>query len=179
MLRFLSLSFALLVGCAPSERLTFPDAPVREAGDLTWYATSAAYDGPDFALRKDPATGRVEAVWYDDDRDGIVDRVYRLADYREDHVPHLIVLLDSIPFNEVAKRYEAGDFRWFEPPQKVIAPFPSLTEVCYTDLTHAPPRPGNRKGTDRHARIEDRYLADNTGDIALAGRNRPPRCDGP
>ena len=28
------------------------------------------------------------------------------------------------------------------PPQKVIAPFPSLTEVCYSDVLHAPPLPG-------------------------------------
>jgi hypothetical protein len=137
------LIFPLLVGaCAPSQRLTFPTSPMREDGNLTWYQTSAAYNGPDFALRKDPATGRVDAVCYDDDHDGLVDRVYRLADYREDRVPHLIVLLDSIPFDQVAKRYDAGDFRWFEPPQKVIPPFPSLTEVCYSDLMHAPPLPG-------------------------------------
>jgi hypothetical protein len=138
-----TLIVSLLVGaCAPSQRLTFPTSPSREDGNLTWYQTSPAYNGPDFALRGDPATGRVDAVCYDDDRDGAVDRVYRLADYREDRVPHLIILLDSIPFNEVAKRYDAGDFQWFEPPQKVIAPFPSLTEVCYSELMHAPPLPG-------------------------------------
>jgi hypothetical protein len=131
-----------LLGCAPSARLTFPAAPVRQTDKLIWYATSLAYGGPDFALRRDAASGRIDAVCYDDDRDGVVDRVYRLADYHEDRVPHLIVLLDSIPFAQVAERYQAGDFRWFEPPQKVIAPFPSLTEVCYTDLLHAPPLPG-------------------------------------
>src|SRR5205085_7263069 len=33
-------------------------------------------------------------------------------------------------------------FRWFGPPQKMIAPFPSLTEICYSAILHAPPLPG-------------------------------------
>ena len=37
------------------------------------------------------------------------------------------------------ERYEAGDFRWFDPPQKMIAPFPSMTQVCYSDVLHCPP----------------------------------------
>jgi hypothetical protein len=30
----------------------------------------------------------------------------------------------------------------FGSPAKIIAPFPSLTEICYTDFLHAPPLPG-------------------------------------
>ena len=47
-----------------------------------------------------------------------------------------------MPFKRAAERYAAGEFRWFDPPTKIIAPFPSLTEVCYTELLHAPPMPG-------------------------------------
>jgi hypothetical protein len=146
------------VGCAPAARLTFPRAPLSETPDAVRYDTNA--DGkPDFILLKDD--GRVTAVAYDDDQDGRPDRVYRLADYAADRVPHLIVLLDSIPFRQVADRYAAGDFRWFDPPQKVISPFPSLTEVCYTDLLHAPPLPGiidsyYAPGRGRHNGIWDR-----------------------
>ena len=46
-----------------------------------------------------------------------------------------------MPFQCVADRYAAGQFRWFDPPSKVIAPFPSLTEICFTELLHAAPMP--------------------------------------
>ena len=129
-----------VAGCAPAERLTFPRAPLREEGDRIWYDVDGNGKGG-FALIK-ASDGRIESIGYDDDEDGRIDRVYRLADYDVDRVPHLIVLLDSLPFAQVAQRYEAGDFRWFDPPQKVIAPFPSLTEDCYTELMHAPPLRG-------------------------------------
>jgi hypothetical protein len=126
-------------GCTPSPRLTFPRAPLADSGDVVTYDTNR--DGKaDFGLLKEG--GRVVAVAYDDDEDGRWDRTYRLADYANERVPHLIVMLDSIPFEPVRARYAAGGFRWMDPPQKVISPFPSLTEVCYSELLHAPPLPG-------------------------------------
>ena len=71
-----------------------------------------------------------------------MDREYRLDDYTDASVPHLVLMLDSIPFETMAQRYAAGDFRWFDPPRKMIAPFPSLTEVCFSDVLRAPPLPG-------------------------------------
>jgi hypothetical protein len=152
------LLVALHAGCAPSARLTFPRAPLSESADETRYDIDR--DGrPDFALLKE--SGRVTALAYDDDEDGRPDRVYRLADYPADRVPHLILLLDSIPYQQVADRYIAGDFRWLGPPQKVISPFPSLTEQCFTDLFRAPPLPGvidtyYKPGQGRHNGIWDR-----------------------
>jgi hypothetical protein len=127
------------VACAP-RALTFPKHPVSQADGYAWYDV----DGngrPDFALLAG-ADGRTQSLCYDDDEDGRVDRVYRLEDYADDQVPHLIILLDSIPFAAVAERYAAEDFRWCNPPQKVISPFPTLTEVCCTELLRAPPRQG-------------------------------------
>jgi hypothetical protein len=57
-------------------------------------------------------------------------------------VPHLIVLLDSIPFWAVQERWDRGEFRCFDRPQKVIPVFPSLTELCFSKLLGAPPLPG-------------------------------------
>jgi hypothetical protein len=54
-------------------------------------------------------------------------------------VPHLLIMLDSIPYQAVAQRYRQGGFGWFPPPQKLIAPFPSMTELCFTQILHAPP----------------------------------------
>ena len=137
----LILMLTLLAGCsAPSARLTFPAAPISQ-NSKGWFYDVHHRGKPDFALLKNDA-GRVESVAYDDDGNGNWDRVYRLGDYADVNVPHLIVLLDSIPFDAVAQRYRSGDFPMFRPPQKVIPPFPSLTEICYSRLLGCPPLPG-------------------------------------
>ena len=143
-MKHLSVAFVLiaLVGCsAPSARLTFPDRPLKASHERQWFDVN--HDGRnDFAVTFDDA-GHVDALEYDDNEDGTPDRIYHLRDYATDRVPHLIILLDSVPFRCVAERWEKGEFRWFDgPPAKVIAPFPSLTEICYTELLHAPPMPG-------------------------------------
>jgi hypothetical protein len=128
-------------GCsAPSGRLTFPTASIAHTQDCEWY--DVHHNGKkQFGITYD-ANGNVDRLIYSDGGDGRADREYRLADYANDQVPHLILLLDSIPYQAMWERYQAGDFRWFGPPQKMIAPFPSLTEICYSDILHCPPMPG-------------------------------------
>ena len=141
--RFFILALVVIIaaGCsAPSARLTFPYRPLKATTQPQWFDVDGDHKN-DFAVTFD-ADGRVDSVGYDDDENGTLDRVYHLRDYPVDRVPHLILLLDSIPFGCVADRYAAGEFRWLDPPAKVIAPFPSLTEVCYSELLHAPPMPG-------------------------------------
>ncbi len=136
-----SLTLITLVGCfAPRERLMFPTAPLRrDAGAISYDVNG---DGKaDFTLLLDSA-GRVRSLAYDDDQDGRADRVYDLNEYAPDRVPHLILMLDSIPFGAVDARYRAGGFACFDPPQKVVAPFPSLTEPAFNEILHTPPRPG-------------------------------------
>jgi hypothetical protein len=154
------LAVALFIGgCsfAPHERLTFPKAPVRTDGRVTWYDVNR--DGrADFAivLNND---GRIDQLMYDDDQDGLPERSYYLSDYANEDVPHVVILLDSIPYQTLADRYAAGDFRWFDPPMKMIAPFPSLTETCYSDIFNAPPLP---------AMIDNQYdprLGEHRGDL--------------
>ena len=135
------LTALLLAGCAaPADRLTFPQSAVEAS------SRGLSYDvhhrgRADFALITDEH-GRLDVLAYDDNGDGKFDRFYRLSDYRDEDVPHLIVLLDSIPYEPVAWRYLHGEFRYFDPPRKVIPPFPSLTELCFTKLLGAPPLPG-------------------------------------
>ncbi len=130
----------LLAGCqAPLASLTFPYRPLHPSTQPQWFDVN--HDGKnDFAITYD-SQGRVDALMYDDNEDGKPDRIYHLRDYPVDSVPHVIILLDSVPFQSVADRYAAGEFRWFDPPSKVIAPFPSLTEICFTELLHAAPMP--------------------------------------
>jgi uncharacterized protein len=128
-------------GCSPpSGRLSFPTARLAHTNDCDWY--DVHHSGHrEFGIAYD-ADGNADRLLYCDGVDGRVTREYRLSDYANDRVPHLILLLDSLPFQTMADRYHDGDFRWFSPPQKMIAPFPSLTEICYGDVMHCPPLPG-------------------------------------
>jgi hypothetical protein len=134
------LLLLFFAGCASSARLTFPRTPLLTTPNQTWYDTNQDTK-PDFVLIFNQ-DHRLESLAYDDDQDGHPDRIYPLSNYSNDQVPHLIILLDSIPFQPLADACAQGDFPWFDPPQKVIAPFPSLTEICYSDLLHCPPLPG-------------------------------------
>lgn len=146
-LTFTLCALELLSGCrtisgwmAPDDRLSFPAAPLKVDQRGRWYDV----DGNgvvDFAIQYDER-GLLDVLNYDDNEDGRIDRSYRISDYDQARVPHLIVLMDSIPYRVVAQRYAAGDFRWFHPPAKVIAPFPSLSVVIFAELLHCPPMPG-------------------------------------
>ncbi|HWB55003.1 MAG TPA: hypothetical protein VG722_12445 [Tepidisphaeraceae bacterium] len=127
----------LAVGCAPSARLTFPYRRLVVSSKPQWFSVHHHHDfGITFK------NGRMDALLYDDNGDGKPDRVYHLRDYNPKNLPHFVLLLDSIPFKTMADRYAAGEFRWFDPPVKVIPPFPSLTKICYTQVLHAPPTEG-------------------------------------
>ncbi len=131
----------LVVGCsfAPRERFVFHDVTLSRDADVEWFDIDAD-SKPDFSLGY---TGeQADRVIYDDNQDGTIDRVYRFTDYRDDEVPHVVILLDSISYDVMRDRYVAGDFRWFGPPVKMISAFPSLTEVCYSEIFNTPPLPG-------------------------------------
>jgi len=135
------LGLLLAAGCSlpPRERLTFPQRAIETDYNHEWFDVDR--DGRrDFALHR--IDGAVDRLLYDDDQDGTIDRAYALADYDERELPHVIILLDSIPFAVMAERYAKGDFGWFKPPVKTISAFPSLTELCYSEVMHAPPLPG-------------------------------------
>jgi hypothetical protein len=122
-----------IAGCqAPGVRLSFPPAP------LEWTSEHRLYDVDgdtivDFALMAGD-DGRFELIAYDDDEDGEFDRTFRLSDHADEDVPHLIVLLDSVPFEPTRERYQADRWTWFEPPVKLIAPFPTMSGVIFSQI---------------------------------------------
>jgi hypothetical protein len=140
-----SLVFLLLNGCVGArDEVHFPK-PLRLSTSAAEYDV-AMRGRADFALLPDPRdapnSGRLNLLAYDDDGDGRWDRLYHLKDYDNREVPHLVILLDSIPFEAVKERYDRGEFRFFDPPQKLLGPFPSLTEQVFTRILHAPPLMG-------------------------------------
>ena len=141
---------SVFLGCAPfGPRLTFSERAIRHHGNETWYDPGGSGRW-NFGMRAG-ADGRIKSLLYDDDSDGKPDRAYRLADYADEDVPHLILMLDSIPYDAVRQRYERGDFRWFGEPVKVVPVFPTLTELCYTKVLGAAPLVGM---TDQYFDVE-------------------------
>jgi hypothetical protein len=149
----------VLAGCGPrGARLTFPTEPLRAEAGVRHYDT----DGngrADFAITH-AEKGRMAALAYDDNQDGRYDRSYRLADYASDRVPHLIILLDSIPYEPIARAHADGRFSSFHAPQKVIPPFPTMSGLIFSQLLGAPPTPGmiNRHYDRRRGQIDNRIV---------------------
>jgi hypothetical protein len=143
MIRLPSLALvglALCPGCmTPNERLTFPIAPLRANAAARWYDVNGN-GAPEFALQLDEG-GHLRSLAYDDNEDGEPDRVYPY-DRSNSARPHLIVMLDSIPYQAARQRFEAGEWPWFDAPVKVIPPFPTMSGLIFTAITHAPPLPG-------------------------------------
>ncbi|MEM8737853.1 MAG: hypothetical protein AAGG38_05155 [Planctomycetota bacterium] len=140
-----SLFAAALTACGPSDRLHFRTlAPPTFSDSAVRYDTDR--DGrADFQFSLDRSADRLDELAYDDNQDGQPDRRYRLSDYPNDQVPHLIVLIDSIPFFAIVERLRGKPhsvLHAFYPPAKVIAPYPSMSAVCFTDILRAPPMPG-------------------------------------
>ena len=92
----------------------------------------------DFAVLADER-GNFDLIAYDDDEDGEFDRTYRLSEYADSEVPHFIVLLDSIPYQPARERYEEGEWSFFAPPTKVIAPFPTMSGVIFSQIMGVAP----------------------------------------
>jgi len=159
----LIMIFALFSGCAVTKHPAFPDSdPASTQSEVRYDVNGNGV--PDFALRADDSN-HLSLLAYDDDEDGRYDRIYNINDYAAENVPHLIILLDSVPYQCVLDKYLAGSFRWFPPPRKVIAPFPSLTDVSFNRLVQAPPRAGtnNRHYDHRTNRMSTSYTSQMTG----------------
>lgn len=52
----------------------------------------------------------------------------------QDQVRHLVIILDSIPFDMVREFYGRGHFRHFHPPSRVISPFPVMTDLSLSEF---------------------------------------------
>lgn len=96
----------------------------------------------------------------DDDGDGRADRLLTLGDggevvrVVEAPVPGeepdrtVVLAIDGIPHELFARLQEEGLFRSFHPASRLVAPFPSLTAVSFTEIL----------GTAPPAAYEDRYF---------------------
>jgi len=55
---------------------------------------------------------------------------------------HLLIIVDSVPVHMVREAWQAGRFRLFHPPVRVIAPFPVMTDLSLSEFYGCSPCPG-------------------------------------
>ena len=133
------LSFAvaillgILAGCQkpmhfPAESMA---ASAKEAGAF------AAYDAggkgvAEFYMFTD-ANGRINRLGYDLNGQPKAMRNVDLDTLDKKNFRHLVIILDGFGYDVVKDYYDHGGLRVFYPPSRVIAPYPTLTDVCMED----------------------------------------------
>lgn len=108
---------------------------------LTEQATAAgayrAYDTDengkaDFYLFTNDA-GRVNAIGYAAGAQARCDEKIDLDAIDPDDCRHLVLILDGVGYDLVSRYYDVGRLRVFHRPSRVVAPYPTLTELSLTD----------------------------------------------
>jgi len=149
----------------------FPAEPLAEVAQRL-HATGA-YDTDrdgraDFFTYADTA-GRINRIGYDNSGDGRSDVTIDLDAIEFKRCRHLVIILDGVGYELVKKHYDAGGLRMFFPPSRVVAPYPTLTDLCLEDaLGYIPCRAFEAMYFDRRA---NKLVG---GSWAyLAGKNEP------
>ncbi len=162
--------FILIAGCAGPGPKMFPPAPVQreisQDGRLTrWYDTDG--DGQADFCEKFNSQGLIYAIGYDNEPDGKIDDLVVLDQVSQEECRHLILILDSIPYQMINEFRKGGRLRYFPPPSRVISPFPIMTDVCLSDFFGVSPCPG------MEATYYDGQQLTNPYDIYLTAENAP------
>ena len=113
-------------------------------------------------------TGRVDRVTYvTGDNDPNVSVILDEVDFSD--CRHLVLILDGFAYDLVKACYDVGRFRVFHPPSRVVAPYPSMTDLCLVDAL------GLRRCRGFEAAYFDHAANRIKGGTAdyLAGKNEP------
>jgi len=147
---------ALAASCAAPSR--FPAEPFNvepaNEGGRRGYDTNG--DGqPDYVALAGP-DGRINRIGYDTTGDGQADVFQDLDALPPATCRHVVIILDGIGYNTVKAYQEAGHLALFHKPARVIAPFPSMTDLALADVFRSV----------RPIGYEARYLDRRTGQLA-------------
>lgn len=160
------------LGCAGPRPHYLPPAPLRtekldDGGVDRIYDVNG--DGQaDYAERISPQ-GRIVMLRYDMNGDGGLEEtvIRRLAAgeiaegsraVAAEPDRHLVIILDSLPYQLVRDAWDRGRFRDFEPPVRVISPFPVMTDLSLSEFFGVSPAPGVESAYYDGSRLTDGYL---------------------
>ena len=144
----------LLAGGCRKPAVFFPAE--SDASVAAQVGAERAYDADgngqvDFFLFANEA-GRFDRIGYDRTADQHVDQVIPLDAIRFGQCRHLVLILDGFGFDVVRDYYDQGHLRLFYPPSRVVAPYPTVTDVSLQDIIDGvPPRAYEAKYFDRAA----------------------------
>ena len=113
--------------------------------------------------------GRIDRIGFDVTGDQKPDQLFNLDAIPFNQCRHLVLILDGFGYDVVSKYYQEGGLRLFHPPSRVIAPYPTMTDLCVQDLI------GGMACRACEARYFDRAanrLVGGSGDY-LGGANEP------
>jgi hypothetical protein len=131
------LAAPLVSGCTT---LRFPEQAltVERAGVAERFGYDLNGDGVVDYIETADATGRVVRIERlaspSDGESWAVD----LADIKPAECRHVILALDGVPFRLVEEYQQSGGFRLFHKPQRMVAPFPSMTDLSFADIFSGP-----------------------------------------
>ncbi|MBI5765033.1 MAG: hypothetical protein HZA51_16075 [Planctomycetes bacterium] len=142
-IRFLLLVLLAPLACAGPGPRMFPVTPTesRSTPDGAERLYDTNRDGkPDYAQRLN-TDGRVTVLHFDTNADGTFDQeINRLTADPDDR--HLLIILDSVPYEVMENLWQAGRFRLFHPPSCTISPFPVMTDLSLAEFFGVSPCPG-------------------------------------
>lgn len=138
------------VGCAGRGPDFFPPAPTRTALDEQGRVVRAYDldgDGACDVFETIGESGRIERVAYETPgaADIVRDRTAPLVGRARSASPpsrHVLIIVDSIPFEMVDELWRQGRFRLFYPPGRLVSPFPVMTDPALAEFFRVSPCAG-------------------------------------
>jgi len=92
-------------------------------------------DGPDGAAYLQACSAGVKrALHLQEAPGGEFDLWIDLGEVEPAQVRHVLIMLDGVGYKLLRELYEKGHFRLFYPPSRMVAPFPSLTDISFNNM---------------------------------------------
>jgi len=145
------LLLLLVTSCAGPRPRYAPVAPVRvetSSDGTRRQGYDFDNDGTIDLWETLPPQGRVTALMFAQAADG--EQTVTFPPTGE--VRHLLIILDSVPYELVRDLWRQGRFRMFYEPRPVISPFPVMTDPCLGEFFGVSPVPGVEAAFVRNGR---------------------------
>ncbi|NQU75042.1 MAG: hypothetical protein HQ546_01865 [Planctomycetes bacterium] len=129
----ITLLCSLVLGCR--DPLNFPaqSMPDKAQAVKAAEAYDADHDGKADFFTYAGTTDRIARIGFDRTGDEAPDVTINLDNIPFNECRHLVIILDGFGYDVVADYYADGGLRMFHPPSRVVAPYPTMTDVCLED----------------------------------------------
>lgn len=129
-----TVSFSL-AGCIGKPAVSFPtqslDSAAKAVGASGAYDTDG--DGKADYFTFTNAAGRIDRIAYDTTGRQKPTEFIQLDQLPASRCRHLVLILDGFGYDVVKKFYDEGHLRYCNEPSRVIAPYPTLTDLSLED----------------------------------------------